>query len=88
MRSFGRSSMPGFVSTIILFTGLSGSAARPLPSPAPAGPAPCTAPEYRQFDFWIGIGMGSTTITEWHGPMWIAYLMGASCGKAMKAQTV
>ena len=54
MRSFGRSSMPGFVSTIILFTGLSDSAARPLPSPAPAGPAPCTAPEYRQFDFWIG----------------------------------
>jgi hypothetical protein len=25
----------------------------PASSPAPA-PAPCTAPEYRQFDFWIG----------------------------------
>src|SRR6185503_16901923 len=24
-----------------------------LPPPAPS-PAPCTAPEYRQFDFWLG----------------------------------
>lgn len=27
--------------------------ASPAPSPA-ATPAPCSAPEYRQFDFWIG----------------------------------
>ena len=33
------------------------SAASPTPAPAPsvaAGPPPCTAPEYRQFDFWVG----------------------------------
>ena len=23
-------------------------------APTPAPPAPCTAPEYRQFDFWVG----------------------------------
>ena len=25
-----------------------------LVQPAPPRPAPCTAPEHRQFDFWIG----------------------------------
>ena len=35
----------------------SSPAPSPKPSPAPtaaAGPAPCTAPEYHQFDFWLG----------------------------------
>ncbi len=32
------------------------TAQSPSPSPpiAPAAPPPCTAPEYRQFDFWLG----------------------------------
>jgi hypothetical protein len=33
---------------------LAALAAAQSPAPTPAGPPPCTAPEYRQFDFWLG----------------------------------
>jgi hypothetical protein len=39
-----------------------GAAATPAPAPPPTPPPACSAPEYRQFDFWLG---------EWNvvGPM-------------------
>ena len=54
MRSIVSWSIAGVVSTIVLFTGWNVSGASPLPSEASAKPDACTAPEYRQFDFWIG----------------------------------
>ena len=33
---------------------LAAAAARPVPHALPQKPAACTAPEYRQFDFWAG----------------------------------
>ena len=43
----------GVVHTVVLFAGMFGLAAHPVPS-ASAKSDSCVAPEYRQFDFWIG----------------------------------
>jgi len=44
----------GVVLTVVLFAGLIGLAAHPVPSGESAKSDSCVAPEYRQFDFWIG----------------------------------
>lgn len=46
----------GVASAAVLLAGLNGLALPPRPAPqaASAKPDSCTAPEYRQFDFWIG----------------------------------
>jgi ketosteroid isomerase-like protein len=54
MRSSFSWSKAGVVATMVLFTGWNGYVARPLPLAASAKPDSCTAPEYQQFNFWIG----------------------------------
>ena len=46
----------GVGSAAVLLAGLNGLALPPRPTPqaASAKPDSCTAPEYGQFDFWIG----------------------------------
>jgi hypothetical protein len=48
----------GLVCLVVFFAGVAGNATRPVSSSAaPADspkPAACTAPEYHQFDFWVG----------------------------------
>jgi hypothetical protein len=53
MNPFDIWSKASVVVTIILFTALDGSVARPWPAES-ARSASCMAPEYRQFDFWAG----------------------------------
>jgi hypothetical protein len=52
----GRAGKAGAV--LLLSSASIASAGQAMPSPSPTAtspaPAPCTAPEYRQFDFWIG----------------------------------
>jgi hypothetical protein len=44
----------GLVSVVVLFARIEGRPAVPASSTESPKSAPCMAPEYRQFDFWIG----------------------------------
>jgi len=44
---------PAFLATGLTLLAAAAGAADPSPAPS-APPAPCSAPEYRQFDFWVG----------------------------------
>ena len=44
----------GIFFSAVLFAGAQVTVARPAPSPDSVKPDFCSAPEYRQFDFWIG----------------------------------
>jgi ketosteroid isomerase-like protein len=54
MSSLVRWLKAGIFFSVVLFAGTQVTVARPAPSTDAAKPDFCAAPEYRQFDFWIG----------------------------------
>jgi disulfide bond formation protein DsbB len=75
-------------SILLLASAAAASAHAPLSANAPQ-PSACAAPEYHQFDFWLGdwdaYDVGAAPTRSSLAIAWIAFSTAASCARITKA---